>query len=87
VLDVEAAVADHAAYLGAGAPLDLRRLDAPAGTSYALVDAVREVELDDATYAWGGAERRVIGAVGKHLRRDRGHAGALVSMTGYWRRV
>jgi NADPH-dependent ferric siderophore reductase len=64
----------------------LWRGQASAGTSHALLEAVRALDLDASTYAWGGAERRVIGAIGKHLRRERGLPGACVSMTGYWRR-
>lgn len=50
-----------------------------------LLDAVRGLELDPVgTYAWGGAERRAMGAIRRHLRRERGLAREQVSMTPYW---
>ncbi|MEM1334309.1 MAG: siderophore-interacting protein [Actinomycetota bacterium] len=63
------------------------RNGAAAGTGTALLDAVRDIDLDiDTTYAFGAAESRRITEVRKHLRHDAGMPAERVSMTGYWRR-
>jgi NADPH-dependent ferric siderophore reductase len=62
------------------------RRGAAAGTTTALVDAVRALPWPEGTtYAWGGAESKAITAVRRHLRDERGLSQDAVSMTGYWR--
>jgi NADPH-dependent ferric siderophore reductase len=59
-----------------------------AGTGTRLLDAVRALDLDPVgLYAFGAAEFGEIGAVRRHLRRDRGLAASQVRMVGYWRRL
>jgi NADPH-dependent ferric siderophore reductase len=56
------------------------------GTTTALVDAVRALELPaGAGYAWGGGESHAMTAVRKHLRREVGMARATVNLLAYWR--
>ncbi|MET0580306.1 MAG: siderophore-interacting protein, partial [Ilumatobacteraceae bacterium] len=63
------------------------RRGAAAGTTTALADTVRDLSFPAGTpYAWGGAESRVVTAVRRHLRDERGLPQSAVSMTGYWRR-
>lgn len=58
------------------------------GTGTLLVDAVSALDLDpnDGLYAYGGGESRLVTAVRKHLRHERGIPGPQVQMIGYWRR-
>jgi NADPH-dependent ferric siderophore reductase len=64
----------------------LHRDGAAPGTSTALVDAVRALELPPGTgYAWGGGESHVMTAVRRFLRRELGMAREAVSMLAYWR--
>lgn len=63
-----------------------RRNGAPAGTTDALVEAVRALQLPDGQgFAWGGAESRAMTAVRKHLRTERAMTRQQVSMVAYWR--
>lgn len=57
----------------------------PPGRSPVLLDAVRRLDVDPGTYAYGGAESKQITAVRRYLREERELASAQVSMTGYWR--
>lgn len=64
----------------------LHRDGAPAGTTTALLDAVRTMPWPNRThYAWGGAESRTVTAIRNHLRNERGLERDAVSMVGYWR--
>jgi len=65
----------------------LHRDGAEAGTTTALVDAVRALPAFDApTYVWGGGESRAMTAVRRHVRDERGLERAAVSLVAYWRR-
>lgn len=63
------------------------RNGAPHGTGTQLLDAVRDLPLETrGLYAYGAGESRIVTAVRKHLRHDRGIPGPQVQMVGYWRR-
>jgi NADPH-dependent ferric siderophore reductase len=64
----------------------LHRDGAPPGTTTALVDAVRALDLPaGGGYAWGGGESRAMTAVRRYLRRERDWRREDVSLTPYWR--
>lgn len=64
----------------------IHRGDTPAGTTTALVDAVKSLEWPSGkAYAWGGAESRIVTAIRRYVRDEVGLAHEAVSMTGYWR--
>jgi NADPH-dependent ferric siderophore reductase len=57
------------------------------GTTTALADAVRALPpFDTPTYVWGGGESRVMTAVRRHVRDERGLERDAVSLVAYWRR-
>ena len=58
------------------------------GTSTVLPDAVRALpDLPATTYVWGGAESRIMTAIRKHVRVERGFPRESVSLVAYWRRA
>lgn len=75
--------------LPSGPGIDVRWLHrdgAPAGTTTLLADAVRALPaFGPATYVWGGAESRMMTAVRRHVRDERGLAREDVSLVAYWR--
>lgn len=87
---IEAAGEDHIPPLPEHPGLTVRLADrgeADAGTSGALLEAIRQTELStENLYAFGAAESKEISAVRKHLRHDLKMDAANVHMTGYWRR-
>ena len=58
---------------------------AEAGMTTSLLDAVREMELADGVYAWGGAEFEAMKTIKAYLSDERGLTSAQLSMVGYWR--
>lgn len=64
----------------------LHRDGQSAGSTNGLLDAVRTLGPDaTSTYAWGGAESRVMTAVRRYLRDDCGFERDQVAMIAYWR--
>jgi NADPH-dependent ferric siderophore reductase len=80
----------HTLPLAAEGRADVRwvfRGDRAPGTGTALIDAVRELDLDrPGLVAFGAGESKQMSAIRRLLRRDHGFAADHVSMTGYWRR-
>lgn len=65
----------------------LYRNGAEPGTTKDLENAVRAVPIrEGVNYAWGGGEHRIMHALGRYLRRERGFKPIDVSTIGYWNR-
>jgi NADPH-dependent ferric siderophore reductase len=67
----------------------LHRRGSEPGTSPALLDAVRRLDLPAGGAGWsafGAGESRQMSAIRRYLRSTVGMPAATVSMTGYWRR-
>jgi NADPH-dependent ferric siderophore reductase len=86
---VEVADEDERIPLGGGPGVQVQWLyrgPAPAGTTTALVDAVRSLALPPGRpYVWGGAESRTMAEIRRYLRREVGYPRERVSLTPYWR--
>jgi NADPH-dependent ferric siderophore reductase len=63
----------------------LHRNGVAAGKSHALVETVRDLEIPREAYVWGGGESRIMTAIRKHVRQERGLERDAVSLVGYWR--
>lgn len=67
----------------------LHRLDAPAGTTTLLPDAIRAMEwpatLDD-VFVWGGCEHKAFRAIHRYLKDDLGLASSQQVLYSHWHR-
>ncbi|MDJ0350787.1 siderophore-interacting protein [Cryobacterium sp. PH29-G1] len=53
---------------------------------HALLDTVRAQAIDDGTFVWAAGEARLLIAVRRHLRSERGLGRDQAQLSGYWKR-